>query len=416
MTLAHGRPYLAIPGPSVVPDRVLAAMHRPAPNIYEGALVEMVDTLWADLKTVAQTRGHVALYIANGHGGWEAASANVFSRGDRALVLATGRFGIGWGESMRGLGVETEVLDFGRAAPADPDRVAEALRADRAHRIKAVALTHVDTATSAKNDIRAIRRVLDDLGHPALLMVDCIAAMGCDEFRMDDWGVDVAVAASQKGLMVPPGLAFIWFSDRARDVGRKADLRSPYWDWERRAFGEQFYQYFGGTAPTHHLFGLRESLDMLVHEEGIEAAWARHARLARAVWAAGTAWSQEGAFRLNIAEPAARGHAVTAMRLASPDGTRLRRWCEHEAGVTLGIGLGMAEPGTPEADAFFRLAHMGHVNAHMVLGALSVMQAGMAALGIAHGSGALDAATEALRDQAGSETAAPPAARMASAI
>jgi alanine-glyoxylate transaminase / serine-glyoxylate transaminase / serine-pyruvate transaminase len=407
MSLAHGRQYLAIPGPSVVPDRVLAAMHRAAPNIYEGALLEMVETIWPDLKAVAGTRGHVALYIANGHGGWEAANANVFSRGDKALVLATGRFGIGWGEAMRGMGVETEVLDFGRAAPADPERVAEALRADRDHRFKAVAMTHVDTATSAKNDIRAIRRVLDELNHPALLMVDCIAAMACDAFHMDDWGVDVTVAASQKGLMVPPGLAFVWFSDRAREAGRGADLRSPYWNWEPRAFGEMFYQYFGGTAPTHHLFGLREALDMLVHEEGIEAAWARHARLARAVWAAGEAWSRQGAFRLNIADPAARGHAVTAMRLASPDGTRLRRWCEHEGGLTLGIGLGMAEPGTREADAYFRLAHMGHANAHMVLGALSVMQAGMEALGIEHGPGALEAAARALSDHAPAPAAVP---------
>jgi alanine-glyoxylate transaminase / serine-glyoxylate transaminase / serine-pyruvate transaminase len=353
MSLAHGRQYLAIPGPSVVPDRVLAAMHRAAPNIYEGALVEMVETIWPDLKAVARTRGHVALYIANGHGGWEAANANVFSRGDKALVLATGRFGIGWGEAMRGMGVETEVLDFGRAAPADPERVAEALRADRDHRIKAVALTHVDTATSAKNDIRAIRRVLDELNHPALLMVDCIAAMGCDEFRMDDWGVDVTVAASQKGLMVPPGLAFVWFSDRAREAGRGADLRTPYWDWEPPRLPEMFYQYFGGTAPTHHLFGLREALDMLVHEEGIEAAWARHAQLARAVWAAGEAWATEGAFRLNIADPAgarARGHRHAAGQPRRHAPAPLVR--ASRPGLTLGIGLGMAEPGTPEADAF----------------------------------------------------------------
>ncbi len=407
MSLAHGRPYLAIPGPSVIPDRVLAAMHRPAPNIYEGALVDMVDTLWPDLKAVAGTGGHVALYIANGHGGWEAANANVFSRGDRALVLGTGRFGIGWAESMQEMGVAAELLDFGRAAPADPDRVGAALEADRDHRIRALALTHVDTASSARNDIAAMRRVLDALGHPALLMVDCIASLGCDAYRMDGWGVDVTVAASQKGLMVPPGLAFVWFSDKAREAGRTADLRTPYWDWERRAFGAQFYQYFGGTAPTHHLFGLRESLTMLLHEEGLEAAWARHARLAGAVWAAGEAWARQGAFRLNIADPAARGHAVTAMRLASPDGTRLRRWCEHEAGLTLGIGLGMAEPGTPEADAWFRLAHMGHVNAHMVLGALAVMQAGMEALGIEHGPGALEAAARALSDHTPAPAAVP---------
>ena len=393
MSLARGRQYLAIPGPSVMPDRVLNAMHRAAPNIYEGALIDMVATLWPDLKTLAGTKQHVALYIGNGHAAWEAANANVFSRGDQALVLITGRFGEGWAMSAEAMGIQTQRLDFGLSSPIGLERVAEALRADTGHRLKAVLVTHVDTASTARNDIAGLRRVLDDLGHPALLMVDSIASLGCDEFRMDAWGVDVLVGASQKGLMVPPGLAFLWFSDKARECGRGNDLRTPYWNWEPRAFADGFYQHFCGTAPTHHLFGLRESLDMLVHEEGMKAAWARHATLARTVWAAGAAWATLGAFRLNVADPAARGHSVTAMRLAGADGTRLREWCEHEAGVTLGIGLGMAVPGTPAADAFFRLAHMGHVNAHMVLGALSVMQTGMEALGIEHGPGALAAAT-----------------------
>ena len=392
MSLARGRQYLAIPGPSVMPDRVLNAMHRAAPNIYEGALMDMVATLWPDLKTLAGTRHHVALYIGNGHAAWEAANANVFSRGDRALVLITGRFGEGWAASAQAMGVQAERLDFGLSSPVDLDRVAEALRADTGHSLKAVLVTHVDTASTVKNDIAGLRRVLDDLGHPALLMVDSIASLACDTFHMDNWGVDVLVGASQKGLMVPPGLGFLWFSDKAREVTRGNDLRTPYWNWEPRAFADGFYQHFCGTAPTHHLFGLREALDMLVHEEGMEAVWARHATLARAVWAAGAAWSTQGAFRLNIADPGSRGHSVTAMRLSGADGTRLRRWCEHEAGVTLGIGLGMAEPGTPAADAFFRLAHMGHVSAHMVLGALSVMEAGMEALGIEHGSDALAAA------------------------
>lgn len=393
--LSHGRRYLAIPGPSVTPDRVLTAMHRAAPNIYEGALIDMVATLWPDLRAVAQTRHHVALYIGNGHAGWEAANANLFSRGDKALVLATGRFGIGWADSARQMGVEVEVLDFGKSAAPDLDRVAQALAADRDHRIKAVLTTQVDTSSTAKTDIPALRRVLDDLGHPALLAVDCIASLGCDEYRMDDWGVDITVAASQKGLMVPPGLAFVWFSDRARDRCRGSDLRTPYWDWEPRAFADGFWQHFYGTAPTHHLFGLREALDMIA-EEGITNIWARHRALAGAVWAASDVWAAEGAFRLNMADPAARGWSVTAMRLAGGDGTRLRRWTEHQAGVTLGIGLGMAEPGTPAADDFFRLAHMGHVNAHQVLGALAVMDAGLKALGIAHGPGALEAATRAL--------------------
>ncbi len=394
-SLAHGRPYLAIPGPSVMPDRVLAAMHRAAPNIYEGALIEMVAGLWPALKAVARTAGHVALYIGNGHAGWEAANANLFSRGERALVLSTGRFGEGWADSARRMGVAVDLLDFGKSAPPDLTRVAAALAADTGHRIKAVLTTQVDTSSTVKTDIAALRRLLDDLGHPALLAVDCIASLACDEYRMDDWGVDVTVAASQKGLMVPPGLAFVWFSDRARERCRTGDLKTPYWDWEPRVFAEGFWQHFCGTAPTHHLFGLRAALDMIA-EEGIANVWARHRALAGAVWAAAGAWAAEGDFRLNVADPAARGWSVTAMRLAGADGTRLRRWCEHQAGLTLGIGLGMAEPGTPAADAFFRLAHMGHVNAHQVLGALAVMDAGMKALGIAHGPGALEAAARAL--------------------
>jgi alanine-glyoxylate transaminase/serine-glyoxylate transaminase/serine-pyruvate transaminase len=329
------------------------------------------------------------------------ANANVFSRGDTALVVATGRFGHGWAESLRGMGVSAEVLDFGRRSPADPAKVAEALAADTGHRIRAVLITHVDTASTAKNDIPAMRAAIDATGHPALLMVDCIATLGCDEFHMDAWGVDVMVAASQKGLMTPPGLGFVWFNDKAREVGRCADLRTPYWNWESRAFATQFYQYFSGTAPTHHLFALREALTMLVHEEGLEAAWARHAHLARAVWAAAETWGRDGALRLNVADAASRGHSVTSLRLDPPDGTRLRDWCEHQAGVTLGIGLGMAEPGDPAWHGYFRLAHMGHVNAHMALGALAVIDAGLKAQGIAHGSGAVEAAAQVLARAAG---------------
>ena len=404
MSLANGQVYHAIPGPSVMPERVLRAMHRAAPNIYHGELVEMTQTLLPDLKRLAQTEGEVAIYIGNGHAGWEAANANVFSRGDKALVLATGRFAEGWAASLTAMGVEVELIDFGRRSPADPARLAERLAADRGHDIKAVLCTHVDTATSAKNDIAALRAALDGAGHPALLMVDCIASLGCDEFRMDAWGVDVMVAASQKGVMVPPGLTFLWFSERAREVARGAGLRSPYWAWEPRVAPEHFYQLFCGTAPTHHLYGLREALDMLIHEEGLKAAWRRHQRLAGAVWAAVEAWGAEGVMALNIADPAARAHAVTTLRLDSPDGTRLRRWCEAEAAVTLGIGLGMAEPGDYASDAHFRLAHMGHVNAHMLLGALGAMEAGMMALGVAHGPGGVSAAARVL---AGASRAAP---------
>lgn len=392
MTPHRGRPYLAIPGPSVLPDRVLAAMQRPAPNIYEGPLHDLVASLIPDLRAVARTAAHVAIYIANGHGGWEAAAANVFSPGDAALCLATGRFGHGWAAGLRAMGVGIEVLDFGRDAPADPARLEAALRADTAGRIRAVTVTHVDTATGVRNDIAGLRAAMDAAGHPALLLVDAIASLGCDPLEMDLWGVDVLLAASQKGLMTPPGLAFLWFSDKARQVGAKAGLRTPYWDWEKRAFPGQFYEYFCGTAPTHHLFALREALDMLVQEEGLEAAWSRHARLARAVWAAAEVWGADGALRLNIADPGARAHAITCLHLPPPDGARLRRWCEEVGGLTLGIGLGMETPADPDSTGAFRLAHMGHVNAHMTLGALAVIEAGFHALDIPHGTGAVETA------------------------
>ncbi|MFT3689299.1 pyridoxal-phosphate-dependent aminotransferase family protein [Paenirhodobacter sp.] len=392
MSLAQGRPYLAIPGPSAMPDRVLAAMHRAAPNIYEGDIVDMTRAIVDDLRRVAMTRHHATIYIANGHATWEAAIANLFSRGDKALSLATGRFGINWAQHAGAMGVEVEMIDFGQRAPVDPARVEAALRADSDRRIKVVLLTHLDTATSVLNDVAAVRAAIDAAGHPALLAVDCIASLGCDEFRFDDWGVDVMVAASQKGLMVPPGLGFLWFSDKALEAGRASDLRTPYWDWTPRAFPEQYYQHFAGTAPTHHLFGLAESLKMILDEEGLPHVWARHETLARTVWAAFDAWGQGGDITLNIADPAHRGHSVTAARIGGGGAARLRRWCETEAGVTLGIGLGMAEPGTPEAADFLRVAHMGHVNAHMTLGVLAVMEAGLTALDIPHGKSALEAA------------------------
>lgn len=395
-TLAAGRPYLAIPGPSVMPDRVLNAMHRAAPNIYAGELHDLVRGMMDDLRAVALTRGHVAVYIANGHGAWEAANANLFSRGDSALVLSTGRFGLGWAGHARAMGVEAQILDFGRAAPVDLAQVETALRADATHAIRVVLMTHVDTSSSVRNDVAGVRAVLDALGHPALLAVDCIASLGCDEYRMDDWGVDVTVGASQKGLMTPPGLGIVWFSDKAREASRRSNLRTPYWDWLPRTEATEFYQYFAGTAPTHHLFGLAEALRM-IGEEGLPAVWARHRALAGAVWAAFDHWGQDNpAIRLNVADPAHRGWSVTAARLGAPDATRLRDWTESQAGVTLGIGLGMAEPRDPAWHGYLRVAHMGHVNAHMTLGALAVMEAGLTALAIPHRAGGVTAAAQAL--------------------
>ncbi|MGC1506292.1 MAG: aminotransferase class V-fold PLP-dependent enzyme [Sulfitobacter sp.] len=391
--LAHGRSYLAIPGPSVMPEAVLQAMHRAAPNIYAGELVNMMPSLVADLKRVARTDHQVAMYTGNGHAAWEASLANIIQPGDKVLVPATGRFGIGWGETAKGLGAEVETIDFGKQSPMDMGRIEGVLREDKSHQIKAVLAVHVDTSTSIRNDIAALRQTLDAAGHPALLMADCIASLGCDRFEMDAWGVDVMVTGCQKGLMVPPGMSFVFFNDKAEAVRAKMPRVSWYWDWTPRAHAEEFFQYHAGTAPTHHLYGLRTALDM-IHAEGIENVWARHSVLARAVWAACEAWGRSGSFAMNVTDPVYRSNAVTSLRLQSPDATALRDWVEQQLGLTLGIGLGMATPGDPAWHGFFRLGHMGHVNGQMIMGMLGGIEAGMRALKIDHGTGALDAAAE----------------------
>ncbi|MCI5112734.1 MAG: aminotransferase class V-fold PLP-dependent enzyme [Marivita sp.] len=383
MSLANGRTYLAIPGPSVVPDAVLRAMHRASPNIYEGELPDMMPGLTADLKRVACTDGHVAIYISNGHGAWEAALANTVGIGEKVLVLSTGHFAQSWSRIAEARGLEVDVLEFGNGGPIDPSRVEDALRADSTHAYKAVLAVHVDTSSSNRNKFAPLRQILDDLGHPALLLADCIASMGCDRFEMDAWGVDVALTGSQKGLMCPPGLGFVFFNDKAAEARRRLKHVSMYWDWTNRSEPEAFYQYFSGTAPTHHLYGLRTALDM-IHAEGMEAIWARHATLAQAIWAAVEHWGQGGPLRLNISDRAHRSHAVTALSIGKPHGTALRRWCADQAGVTLGIGLGMGTADDPKSDGYFRFGHMGHVNAHMILGLLGVVEAGLAALDIPH--------------------------------
>ena len=397
MSLNFGRSLMAIPGPSVVPERVLNAMHRPSPNIYEGALIDLTASLYPDLKTVAQTKDEAAIYIANGHGAWEAAIRNVLKAGDKVLVLATGRFGLGWGEMAASMGIDCQVFDFGMFCDHDLSVVSDALNADKDGAIKAVLCTQVDTASSIRNDIPALRAAMTAADHEALLMVDCICSLGCDRFEMDAWGVDVVVAACQKGLMTPAGLGFVFFNDKAKEARKRCEP-GEYWDWKLRVGGKIYYQQFCGTAPTHHLYGLREALDMLVHEEGVEAAWARHETIARAIWAAIDAWGDapNAHFKHNVSDPTKRSHAVSAIETGLGEATRIRQWSEHQGGVTLGIGLGFGLPGQEGWDNHFRIGHMGHLNLPMVMGTLGAIDAAMKAENITHGGGALEAASRVL--------------------
>src|SRR6266511_6111351 len=259
MSVSAGREFLSIPGPTTVPDQVLAAMQRPAVDIYMGPLLAVTDSLLADLSKIFRTAGRSYIYAANGHGAWEAALTNVLSRGDKVLVLESGRFALGWGESAAMLGAEVEILpgDFRRAVR--PEAVQARLKADSAGSIKAILIAQIDTASGVINDIKAINEAVRAAGHDALLMVDTVASLGCVPFEMDAWGVDVAMSGSQKGLMTPPGLSFVAANDRAREVHKKANLRTPYWDWTERE-GAEHYRKYAGTAPVHLLFALRKAI------------------------------------------------------------------------------------------------------------------------------------------------------------
>lgn len=386
MSLGYGHEHIAIPGPSPVPTRVLNAAHRASPDIYAEPLAQLNVTVMAQLKRLAGTRANLAPYIGNGHAAWEAATANLFERGDRVLVLTSGHFGRSWADVLAACGVDVERLDAGNA-PADPARLAERLAADLAddpeRRLKAVMVCQIDTASGTQADIPALRAAMGD--HPALLVVDAIAALGCAPMKMDEWGVDVLLAASQKGLMCPPGMAFVWFSDKAAARGRTG-LTTPYWDWHNRSGAEQLWRFWGGTPPVQQVYALDEALRMILDEEGLEAVWARHARLAQAVWAAVEAWGADNdGIRVTVGYAAARAASVTAVTLPRAD--ELRAWVTRVCGVTLGVGLG-----APDPSGALRVAHMGHCNAAMVLGVLGAMEAGMIALEIRHGPGGLAAA------------------------
>src|SRR6188472_3536600 len=393
MTVRAGREFLAIPGPTTMPDEVLQAMHRPALDIYSEQMLELTHGLLGDLSKLFATKGHSYIYIANGHGAWEATLSNVLSRGDKVLVLESGRFAIGWGQAAAAMGAEVEVLKGDWRRAIRPAEVEARLRQDKDHTIKAIVAVQVDTASGACNDIEAIGKAIKSTGHPALFMVDTVASLGCMPFEMDKWGIDVAMSGSQKGLMTPPGLGFVAANDRARDVHKKANLRTPYWDWTERE-GSEHYRKYAGTAPVHLLFALRKAVDML-HAEGLDNAFLRHRLLAEAVRRAVAAWSEGQVLGFNIAEANERSNTVTTVTMNGFDPAALQRYCKEKCGVVLGTGIGDL------SGQAFRIAHMGHVNAPMVLGTLGVVEVGLNALNVPHGKGGTEAAIEYLGENVG---------------
>jgi alanine-glyoxylate transaminase/serine-glyoxylate transaminase/serine-pyruvate transaminase len=382
MVVRAGREFLAIPGPTTMPDEVLRAMHRPPLDIYSKEMVQLTFGLLRDIGTLFATKGNTYMYIANGHGAWEATLTNVLSRGDKILVLESGRFAVGWGHAARAMGVDVQSLkgDWNRAIR--PAEVEATLRQDTKHEIKAVLAVQIDTASGAFNDIEAIGKAIKAAGHPALFMVDTVASLGCMPFEMDAWGIDVAMSGSQKGLMTPPGLGYVAANDRAREMHKTANLRTPYWDWTERD-GDEHYRKHSGTAPVHLMFAQRQAIDMLF-DETLVNVFQRHRLLAEAVRRAVAVWADGGVLSFNIIEPKERGNTVTTVRMDNP--TPLLDYCRDKCGVILGVGIGDLH------GKAFRIAHMGHVNAPMILGTLGVIEMGLQALGIPHGKGGVTAA------------------------
>ena len=386
MTVANGREFLSIPGPTNIPDAVLQAMNQPAIDLYTGTMVGISEGLLADLPKLFRTQGNVYIYAANGHGGWEAAFSNVLSKGDHVLVLESGRFAIGWGEMARVMGAEIEVLPQDVRRAVDPAAVEARLRLDKAHTIKAIMVVQIDTASGVVNDLPAIRRAIDSAKHPALLMVDTVASLGCMPFEMDAWGIDVAMAGSQKGLMTPPGIAIVAANAKAKAAHAKANMRTHYWDWTARE-GEEHYNIYCGTPPMHTVFGLRKAIDM-IFAEGLDNVFRRHALLAEATRRAVSRWEEGQVLAMNAIVPAERSNSITNVLLQGRDPKPLLDFCREKCGVVVGQGIGQL------SGKAIRIAHMGHTNAPMVLGTLSAIEIGLKALGIPHGAGGVSAAIE----------------------
>lgn len=392
MTVQRGWNFLQTPGPTNIPNRVLNAMHRPAVEFLGPDFMAFAVQLFADLKTIFKTEaGHPFVYAANGHGAWEAGITNVLAPGDKVLVPETGRFAHSWTYMAEKLQIDCEMLPSDWRRAFDPTAVGARLADDKAHEIKAVLLVHTDTATGITSDVAAVRRAMDDTGHPALLMVDTIASLMTTDFRMDEWGVDITVAAGQKGLMLPPGLGFCAVSEKALAVS-DANTAMPrsYWDWRDRLDEKVFYKAFCGTAPEHLLFGLGAAIEML-QEEGYDAVFARHHRLSRAVHAAIDTWAQAGAIELFAQNPEERSNSVTPI-LIDPayDPMKLREICRDQFNIGLGNGMGKYEK------VSFRIGHMGDLNETMIFGALGAVEAGLKLAGIPYTPGGVGAAIDVL--------------------
>ena len=392
MSIRRGRNFLLSPGPTNIPDRVLRAMQRPAIELHSEELVGLARSCLDDLKPIFRTcEGETFIFAANGHGAWESALSNSLSPGDRILVFETGIFGEAWAGMGKSLGLVPEFLTGDWRHGIDAQALEDRLRADKAHEFKAILMVQTDTATGITSDVAAVREAIDNAAHPALFLVDAVASLAATDFRMDDWKVDVAVGASQKALMSPPGLSFVAVSPKALEHADKATLPRHYWDWRRR-LDEEAYMWFCGTAPEHLLFALRQAIDM-IQEEGLENIFRRHQRLADAVRAGINVWAEGGAVELNALIPKEQSNSVSTIRVDERYGADpVRETCENRLNTSLGGGLGRL------SGKAFRIGHMGDINEPMLLGALGSVELALEMCGVPYGKGSVTAAIATLAD------------------
>jgi alanine-glyoxylate transaminase/serine-glyoxylate transaminase/serine-pyruvate transaminase len=382
---AHtGRHFLQIPGPTNVPDRVLRAIAMPTIDHRGPEFAELGKEVVAGLKRVLQTAGTVVIYPSSGTGAWEAALVNTLSPGDRVLMVETGHFASLWRQMASRLGLDIEFVPGDWRRGVDPAQLAERLAADREHRIKAVCVVHNETSTGVASRIPEIRAAIDEARHPALLMVDTISSLASIDYRHDEWRVDVTVAGSQKGLMLPPGLGFNAISDKALAAAKTAKLVRSYWDWQ--AMSETGHTgFFPYTPATNLLYGLREALTMLLDEEGLPAVFRRHARHAEATRRAVTGWGLE----VLCADPREYSNSLTAVLVPGGyDADRVRDIILDGFDMSLGTGLGKLK------GKIFRIGHLGHFNDLMLCGTLCGVEMGLHRAGIPHRAGGVAAALE----------------------
>jgi len=388
---APGRHFLQIPGPTNVPDRVLRAMDMPTIDHRGPAFAEVGMQALDGMRSVFKTEGTVVIYPGSGTGAWEAALVNTLSPGDLVLMYETGHFSTLWNKLADRLGIRTEFIESDWRGGADPEAIEARLRADKTHEIKAVCVVHNETSTGCVSPIAKIRKAIDAAGHPALLMVDTISSLASIDFRHDEWGVDVTVGGSQKGLMLPPGLSFNAVSEKAKKASETAKLPRSYWSWEDMA-GPNASGYFPYTPATNLLYGLVEAVKML-HEEGLDNVFARHQRHGRAARKAVAAWGLETV----CANPEHYSGSLTAVFV--PEGhsaDNFRKVTLENFNMSLGNGLAKL------ADRVFRIGHLGDFNDLMLMGTLSGVEMGMELAGIPYRRGGAQAALDSLtgREQA----------------